>query len=347
MLPEGPMRPGRTLLVVASLACAGQGIVACALPTAEPTPENGDDRAADPSAAGKADCPDTPEDCPYHVFLPAAFNSYCTGSLKVLTYNIASRARWPGGPFLYGHPQAILREVARRIVDEHIDVAGLQEVERGTAAHAGADMVAILRQELAARAPSVVWDVRFARRFDVDGGEFGQVLVSRLPVVAYTAHGLPETAVAQAMRVATTCGDVRVLNYHPLPQYACTSLNTPGGLLDAVSAYADEMTVLLGDFNLQVSGSCYPSLVANHDNACERYTSNPAVDASCQDSVDNAITGTAEPGGYSAIDHVLLRRGAAGTFSRPFAIDWVKADHDANAALVVSDHLPVTARLRY
>ncbi len=250
--------------------------------------------------------------------------------ITMLSFNIAS-AFCRDGCF-YTNPRPMLRYVAQLIVDEGVDVVGLQEIEVGTARHDSVDMLTFLLAELERR--SYPMEGRFERRFDVDGGEFGQAVLSRYPIRGYVATRPPDAdlqAVIQEFVVQPGEERVRIFNIHPSPGgRACRTIDPY--LIDEYSAHPAQATFLLGDFNARPSTACYGAVTETHIDACLE-----GGDPSCVRTVDPIVR--PDVPNPLRIDYVFHRIPARSSvsFSEAYVLP------DINAEQNISDHLPVFA----
>jgi endonuclease/exonuclease/phosphatase family metal-dependent hydrolase len=122
--------------------------------------------------------------------------------LKVMSYNVGGHgARWS---------RSYLDRVARVIADAAPDVVGLQEVHRGTKQARLEDQA-----ELLARLTGM--DAHFGKSFDLEGGEFGNVVLTSGEVRAGEAVRLPgpgEPRTVLHTRVAVAGFEVHFYNTH-------------------------------------------------------------------------------------------------------------------------------------
>ena len=131
--------------------------------------------------------------------------------LRVLVYNIHAGKDAKG--------QANLDEVARLVLEHAVDVALLQEVDRGTKRSGGVDQVEVLAANTGHAAV-------MGRSLDYDGGEYGIAALARGGFANHETHPLPvtppqeraggthEPRVALHVVVRTPLGEVQALNTH-------------------------------------------------------------------------------------------------------------------------------------
>lgn len=250
------------------------------------------------------------------------------GTVTMITYNIAGAT-----PNFYGDPLPALNKLADFIVAQDADIVGLQEVDKGTNRHNNVDIPAEILQLLEQR--NYPMNGRFANRFDVDGGEFGNMVLSRYPIQNYQSLVLAPQEIAQTFTVIANDHNFRVFNYHPFPKNSCTTINP---FEDAIAAYPNDMIFLLGDFNALNSSPCLNDIKANFWNSCDF-----SPDESCNITVD----ATYNPAGSIGVDFVFVKQGVLSPYTDPWEVLTVFSDHDMNLGVPVSDHFPVTAILGY
>ena len=133
------------------------------------------------------------------------------GVVRVLVYNIHAGKDAAGADNL--------ERVAQLVRERGVDVALLQEVDRGTSRSGGTDQPAELARRTGLHAV-------FGRTLDYQGGGYGIALLSRFPVRADTLVHLPvdppqqraggsrEPRGAQVVSVVTPSGPLHLLNTH-------------------------------------------------------------------------------------------------------------------------------------
>ena len=263
-------------------------------------------------------------------------------ALTVMSFNVASHHGCNQGGCLYDDPGYALDIVAQLIVDNGVDVAGIQEIERFTNRHGGVDMIALLEQKLSALGyPMSAW---FERRqpapAGVTQGDWGIALLSRVPAVSYSSTLYPSMIHASSAPVQRGVFDiegtvVRVYNTHAHVQGSCDVIDA--GMVQPVQAHLDEFTVLIGDFNDHLGTPCMTALQVTHESACT-----VSGDATCAQGVDPVM----HPNSFN-VDHVLYRFAAGSPTT--FLDGWVDPTiNDAADVLPgpfwVSDHYPIFGR---
>jgi endonuclease/exonuclease/phosphatase family metal-dependent hydrolase len=273
----------------------------------------------------------------YGVCLPVVTSNACSDGIKLMTYNLASAAN------LWVDPGPPLNKVAALVAAESPDAIAFQEVSEGASFHGGANMFQMLKDRLL---PLGYEGARYKVAFPLDGGSFGLAIFSKGPILEYDwseVHDAMNTY-AQMIKIDTSCGTVRVFNTHPAPppNPTCDALSHPTqwDFLDFVASYGDDMSFLLGDFNMTQDFTCYPDFLATHRNGCDE-----SSDPSCNDTV-------VASGQEIAIDHIFVKSGASAGFANGWRTGRVWADHtindvDASGVGVVSDHWPVLGIFRY
>lgn len=196
------------------------------------------------------------------------------------------------------------------------DLIALQEVDKGTERTGRVDQVAVIAGRLGYRG------VHGAHR-PYQGGEYGNAVLSRLPVLAARTHAIPPAA-GSALAVLEV--EVRMPGGGPV---SLVSVHLAGTVEERVSQ-ADAVTALFASANR-------PVILAGDFNG---RTDDPAV--ARLDRTWRRLTKTGPPGTYPAdrpdreIDFVLLSPGAR---LEPRA-------HEVVPEAVASDHRPVLAVLR-
>ena len=169
--------------------------------------------------------------------------------LRVLVYNIHAGKDAKG--------QANLDEVARLVREHAVDVALLQEVDRGTKRSGGVDQVEVLATNTGHAAV-------MGRSLDYDGGQYGIAALARGGFASHETHPLPvtppqeraggahEPRVALHVVARTPLGEVQVLNTHlDASQDDRYRLQESARLLEIAQPLRDQRLPLLigGDFN--------------------------------------------------------------------------------------------------
>lgn len=137
--------------------------------------------------------------------------SLASPTLRVLVFNIHA------GKDANRRPN--LDEVARLVREHGVDVALLQEVDRGTKRSGGVDQLQVLAEKTAAEAA-------MGRSLHYDGGEYGIAALARGGFVTHHTHPLPvsppqqrsggayEPRVALVALARTPAGEVQIVNTH-------------------------------------------------------------------------------------------------------------------------------------
>lgn len=174
------------------------------------------------------------------VALAAAGGLAATNGLTVLTYNIHIGRGLDGG---YS-----LDRIAGIIRAADADLVALQEVDRGTRRSRGDDQPA----ELARRLPG--YQAYFAPAMKHDGGEYGECVLSRLPVRTNRTIQLPgpagfEPRAAALIEVEWRGRPLTFVGTHIDHRSADVRAAQLRTLEAALPADADTPAVLAGDFN--------------------------------------------------------------------------------------------------
>jgi endonuclease/exonuclease/phosphatase family metal-dependent hydrolase len=99
--------------------------------------------------------------------------------LRVMTYNIHHAEGTDG--------KVDLARIAKLITDNKVDLVALQEVDRGTARTSRIDMPAELSRLTG-------MSNAFGPNLDFQGGQYGNAILSRFPILSLTNHPLPKIA---------------------------------------------------------------------------------------------------------------------------------------------------------
>lgn len=254
--------------------------------------------------------------------------------IRVVSYNVLGGRNTDGA--------RDLERLARVILTLEPDLVALQEVDRGTRRLGGLDLAA----ELGRRTGMKAW---FGAAMEYDGGEYGEAVLSRLPVAGARVHPLPRTGdreprAALAVRVQRPGGCEFVfvgthLDHEPPHGDRIAQAHE---LLRVVrSEYGDVPVVIAGDMNAEPGSPPMRVLAQGSIGAWEarRVAGLPV-----------AQPGPTFPSGAPdrRIDHVLLRPSTRWT-----VLDATTADRWQDTApgwhdllRVASDHLPVIVDLR-
>ena len=222
--------------------------------------------------------------------------------LRVLTYNI-HHGEAMDGKFDYERLAAVINGLKP-------DVVALQEVDRGTKRASGVDQA-----ELLGKLTGMKW--AFGNALHYQGGEYGEAVLSRFPIVSVKAHSLPYRYGLEPC----TALEVRLRPDNGLPEFILVGTHLCHQSNEARTEQVREIdrilparggppVILAGDLNAR-PGSDPMKIIA------ERW-----VDAIAP---------------RSEIDYILLRRGD------PWKVIEVKIVDER----VVSDHRPVLAVLEW
>ncbi len=164
--------------------------------------------------------------------------------VKVLTYNVLGGRNTDGARDL-----SRLAEVINTLDP---DIVALQEVDRRTGRLNGVDLPAEL-------AKLTGMDFVFGRAMDYDGGEYGEAILSRFPIIDVTNHALPHqetseprAALAATIQFPTSAQTFVFIGTHldhlrsPEDRIAqATEIN------EVIKAYANLPVLLAGDLNAE------------------------------------------------------------------------------------------------
>ncbi len=161
-------------------------------------------------------------------------------SLNIATYNIRIGRGMDGvyDPFRIG----------AFLLDQDVDIAGIQEVDVNTRRNQGIDTPELLTM-------NGWYETRYAKTLDFQGGKYGIMMASRYPVLEYDAYDLPgadgeEPRKAQKMVVELPDRNLTLIHSH------LTHLSQTGSrplqiqtMLDLIDV--PENVILLGDLNAE------------------------------------------------------------------------------------------------
>lgn len=165
--------------------------------------------------------------------------------LRLMTFNIHH------GEGLDGRLD--LERVARVIRDADADIVGLQEVDRGVERTGRRDIVKELADLTGLRHA-------FGKNIDLQGGDYGNALLSRFPIVSEGNRPLDPVGGGEQRGVLQTVLDVggrRVLVLTTHFDHRRDSAQRPRSaaqMVDMVGQWGDGPVIMMGDFN-DVSGS--------------------------------------------------------------------------------------------
>jgi endonuclease/exonuclease/phosphatase family metal-dependent hydrolase len=232
-------------------------------------------------------------------------------TLRVMTYNIHVGV---------GMDKKLdLQRIADVINDQHPDLVGLQEVDRGVKRTEGKDEIAEL-----ARMTSM--NYVFAHNLDYQGGQYGVAILSRFPIGAIDHRKYENKREAERrgmIRVEVNVGGktISFVTTHLDYQYEDGRVFEAEQLFGFLSALKAPL-IVVGDFNDEPAGSAYKLMVAGFEDAW--------------------IRSRAKSGGLSypadkpvkRIDYIFTRQS-----------DRIRAKTAWIVNTLASDHLPVVADL--
>jgi len=238
--------------------------------------------------------------------------------LHVMTYNI-HHGEGTDGKF-------DLERIARVIRAQEPDLVALQEVDVKTRRSGGVDQAAELGRLTGMR-------VSFGRAIDYEGGQYGQAILSRVPLEDFKLHVLPgdpqrEQRAAVASHVRPWGGKrprVRFVGTH-LHHLDETDRLAQAAEINKLFTGDETPTILLGDMNARPDSRTMGTLLAQWQ------------DASANGGADRTPGNTFPAGAPDRrIDYILLRPGGA----------WRVVEARVVEEPVASDHRPVAATLEW
>lgn len=172
----------------------------------------------------------------------AVFSLSAQESLKILSYNIHH-----GNPPSLGAGQIDLPAIAKVINESGADIIGLQEVDVNVTRSGSVDQI----KELADMTQTEYF---FAKGIDLQGGEYGVAILSKLPIQETESFLLPmpksgEQRVMAAVHVRTAGGtDVVFITTH-LDLYEKNRIEQAGFIKEYAESNKDKAVILTGDLN--------------------------------------------------------------------------------------------------
>lgn len=158
------------------------------------------------------------------------------GELRVMTWNLHHGV---------GEDNKLdLERIAKVISEQKPDLVALQEIDRNCGRTKRVDQAAEL-----ARLTGL--QMSFGKAMDFDGGEYGQVVLSRFPIASTQVHQLPgdgEPRIAVEVEVKIEGKPLRMISVHLDHQQDARRLKQAETLAKAVENRHEPM-VLAGDFN--------------------------------------------------------------------------------------------------
>ncbi|HEV7798143.1 MAG TPA: endonuclease/exonuclease/phosphatase family protein [Pyrinomonadaceae bacterium] len=232
-------------------------------------------------------------------------------SLRVMTYNIHVGV---------GMDKKLdLERIADVIGNEHPDLVGLQEVDRGVKRTE-------LRDEILELAKLTGMDYAFAHNLDFQGGQYGVAILSRLPIqkIDHRKYENRREAERRGMIRVEAKVDNRVVNFvttHLDYQYEDGRVFETEQMLEFLQGVKG-LLIVVGDFNDEPSGAAYKLMLGRFQDAW--------------------ITGKTKGEGLSypadkpakRIDYIFTRQS-----------DHIRAKQAWLVTTLASDHLPVVADL--
>jgi endonuclease/exonuclease/phosphatase family metal-dependent hydrolase len=171
--------------------------------------------------------------------------------LRVMTYNIHVGVGMD--------KRMDLQRIADVINQEHPDLVGLQEVDRGVKRTQGVD-------EIAELARLTQMEFAFAHNLDYQGGQYGVAILSRFPILK-TDHRMylnkREAERRGMLRIEVASGGQRFsfATTHLDYQYEDGRIFEAGQLLDFLGVEKGSL-ILVGDFNVDPTGDSYKLVAA-------------------------------------------------------------------------------------
>src|SRR6266704_691618 len=152
-----------------------------------------------------------------------------------------------------------LQRIANVINQEHPDLVGLQEVDRGVKRTQGVDEIAELGR-------MTRMEYAFAHNLDYQGGQYGVAILSRYPILK-TDHRMyrnkREAERRGMIRIEVNVGGRRLsfATTHLDYQYEDGRIFEAGQLLDFLKG-GKEAVIIVGDFNEEANGDAYKLFTA-------------------------------------------------------------------------------------
>lgn len=245
--------------------------------------------------------------------------------VRVLTYNVLGGRNTDGARDL-GRLAAVIEALDP-------DVVALQEVDRGTGRLNGVDLPAELERLTGLRHA-------FGRAMEYDGGEYGEAILSRFPILDITNHALPyregsepRTALAATIQIPGTDQTFVFIGTHLDHQRdPADRLAQARALNDLLDQYAGRPLLLAGDLNAVPESEPMQILRAEWTDAWPEDAEGRSFPADAPD---------------RRIDYVLYRPAERWRVENTYrGLDVNRADTAWRALLnLASDHLPVVAEV--
>lgn len=232
-------------------------------------------------------------------------------TLRVMTYNIHVGV---------GMDKKLdLQRIANVINEQHPDLVGLQEVDRGVKRTEG-------RDEIAELAKLTSMNYAFAHNLDYQGGQYGVAVLSRYPIGAidhrkYENKRETERRGMIRVEVKVDGKTINFVNTHLDYQYEDGRLFETQQLLTFIYRQGATL-IVVGDFNDEPMGSAYKLMVAGFEDAWRR---NRAPGEGFSYPADRPV---------KRIDYIFTRRSDRMRVKKAWVVN-----------TLASDHLPVVADL--
>lgn len=210
-----------------------------------------------------------------------------------------------------------LERIAGVINQEHPDLVGLQELDRGVKRTEGVD-------EIAELARMTRMEYAFAHNLDYQGGQYGVAILSRFPILK-TDHRMyannREAERRGMLRIEVKIGG-QILSFattHLDYQHEDGRIFEAGQLLDFLKKQPGPL-ILVGDFNVEPAGDSYKLVAAYFRDAwLENKTFENKMNAA----------GFSYPADHPAkrIDYILFRPNAGVRARKAWTVDTQASDH--------------------
>lgn len=241
-------------------------------------------------------------------------------TVKVMAYNI-HHANPPSRPGVID-----INAIAAVINRERPDIVALQEVDVRTR-RSGVDLDQA--QTLASRTGMQVF---FSKSIDYQGGEYGNAILSRYPIVARTRHELPirqgSSAEARSLAIIAVETDDGGRVYFGSTHLDVSDTESRNMQVDRIREVNNALAapfVIGGDFNAQMGSETINRFVAGN-----------TFQVACLGGCPNTIPVNSP---NRAIDFVFLNQRASSDFT---VLSYVAVNET-----YASDHLPVLTELKY
>jgi endonuclease/exonuclease/phosphatase family metal-dependent hydrolase len=185
-----------------------------------------------------------------------AFPSPGKTTLRVMTYNIHVGVGMD--------KKFDLQRIAEVIKDQHPDMVGLQEVDRGVKRTEG-------RDEIAELAKLTSMNYAFAHNLDYQGGQYGVAILSRFPISTIDHRKYENKREAERRGMIAVEANVggKTINFvttHLDYQYEDGRVFETEQLLEFLSAKKSPL-IVVGDFNEEPTGNAYKLMLTRFEDA--------------------------------------------------------------------------------